>query len=93
MVGGDRTGLYIANGRLAHLKEMSIMKNNKSSPYVPQSPKLRELLKILDEQSSKENHPLYKMGFEAGVKEAQEAHRKLTKAIARVYNIDSWGDE
>jgi hypothetical protein len=66
---------------------MSNMKNDKSSPYVPQSLKLRQLLETIDERPNKENHPLYKMGFEAGVKQAQENHRKLSLALARVYGI------
>ena len=64
------------------------MKNDKSSPYALHR-KTRELLRSLDmhERPIKENHPLYKMGFEAGVKQAQENHRKLSLALARVYGI------
>ena len=56
--------------------------------------RLRALLESLKEDQAKlDNHPIYKEGFDDGFRAAQEAHRKLTKAIARVYNIDSWGDE
>ena len=64
------------------------MKNDKSSPSALHR-KTREILRSLDmqERSTKENHPLYKMGFEAGFKEAQENHQKLSLALARVYGI------
>ena len=66
---------------------MSNMKNNNSSHPTPRSHKLRELLESIGEQPNKENHPLYKMGFEAGVKDAQENHRKLLEALVAVYNV------
>ena len=59
------------------------MKNTNHPLYIPQSPKLRELLTRIDESyPSKENHPLYKMGFEAGSRMARENHRKLLQVLA-----------
>jgi hypothetical protein len=56
--------------------------------------KLRALLESLKEDQAKlDNHPIYKEGFDDGFRAAQEAHRKLTRALAQVYKIDEWGDE
>ncbi len=56
--------------------------------------KLRALLGSLKEDQAKlDNHPIYKEGFDDGFRAAQEAHRKLTRALAQVYKIDEWGDE
>ena len=51
--------------------------------------KLRALLASLKEDQDKlDNHPIYKEGYDDGFQAAQEAHRKLTKALANVYCID-----
>ena len=56
--------------------------------------KLRALLESLKEDQTKlDNHPIYKEGYDDGFRAAQEAHRKLTRALAQVYKIDEWGDE
>jgi hypothetical protein len=56
--------------------------------------KLRALLESLKEDQDKlDNHPIYKEGYDDGYKAAQEAHRKLTKALANVYNIDKWEEQ
>ena len=56
--------------------------------------KLRALLASLKEDQAKlDNHPIYKEGYDDGFQAAQEAHRKLTKALAKVYNIDEWADQ
>jgi hypothetical protein len=62
--------------------------------YFPQMPeggkgRLRQLLESLQEGQEKLNsHPIYKEGWDDGFQAAQESHRKLTKALAKVYNID-----
>ena len=53
------------------------------------SGKLRALLESLREDQDKlDNHPIYLEGWYDGFQAAQEAHRKLAKALAKVYNID-----
>jgi hypothetical protein len=53
--------------------------------------KLRALLEGLKEDQDKlDNHPIYKEGWDDGYRAAQENHRKLAKALAKVYNIDEW---
>ena len=52
--------------------------------------KLRMLLTRLNEDQERLNsHPIYKEGWDDGFQAAQESHRKLTKALAKVYNIDN----
>jgi hypothetical protein len=56
--------------------------------------KLRALLASLKEDQDKlDNHPIYKEGYDDGFRDAQEAHRKLTKALSKVYNIDAWEEQ
>ena len=56
--------------------------------------KLRALLESLKEDQAKlDNHPIYKEGYDDGFQAAQEAHRTLTKALAKVYCIDLWSAE
>lgn len=56
--------------------------------------KLRALLASLKEDQDKlDNHPIYREGYDDGFRAAQEAHKKLSRALAKVYNIDEWGGE
>jgi hypothetical protein len=48
---------------------------------------------LKEDQEKLDNHPIYKEGWDDGFRAAQEAHKKLTKALARVYNINDWDDE
>ena len=69
--------------------------NYKMRDYNNQPPggrgKLRALLEGLKEDQDKlDNHPIYKEGWDDGYRAAQENHRKLAKALAKVYNIDEW---
>ena len=60
-------------------------------PQMPQGGqgRLRQLLDSIKEDQEKLNsHPIYKEGWDDGYQAAQENHRKLTKALAKVYNID-----
>lgn len=68
------------------------MNNDKNNfPQMPQGGRgrLRAMLDSLREDQSKLNdHPIYKEGWDDGFQAAQESHRQLTKALAKVYNID-----
>ena len=56
--------------------------------------KLRALLESLKEDQAKlDYHPIYREGFTDGFQAAQKAHRKLTRALAQVYKIDTWSDQ
>lgn len=60
-------------------------------PQMPQGGKgrLRQLLISLNEDQEKlDSNPVYKEGWDDGYQAAQENHRKLSRALAKVYNID-----
>ena len=46
------------------------------------------LLSIKEDENKLNNHPLYKEGWDDGFQAAQESHKKLASALAKVYNID-----
>ena len=53
------------------------------------SGRLRALLLSINEDENKlNNHPLYKEGWDDGFKAAQESHKQLASALAKVYNIN-----
>ena len=65
--------------------------NNDQFPQMPEGGKgrLRQLLESLNEDQEKLNsHPIYREGWDDGFRAAQESHRKLTQALAKVYNMD-----
>jgi hypothetical protein len=65
--------------------------NNDHFPKMPEGGqgRLRQLLDSLKEDQEKLNsHPIYKEGWDDGFQAAQESHRKLTKALSKIYNID-----
>jgi hypothetical protein len=50
---------------------------------------LRAMLDSLKEDQNKLNgHPIYKEGWDDGYFAAQENYRRLTNALAKVYNIE-----
>ena len=49
------------------------------------------LLANLEDEEELVKHPLYKAGFTAGVEHSEENYRKLTTALASVYNISEKG--
>ena len=52
--------------------------------------RLRAILAGLQENQDKlNNHPIYKEGYDDGYNAAKENYRKLTIAVAKVYNIDA----
>lgn len=64
---------------------------NNNFPKIPEGGqgRLRQLLDSLKEDQEKLNsHPIYKEGWDDGFQAAQESHRKLTKALSKIYNID-----
>lgn len=68
---------------------------NDNFPQIPESGKgrFRQLLNSLGEEQEKLNsHPIYKEGWDDGFQAAQEGHRKLSRALAKVYNIDCIDD-
>jgi hypothetical protein len=80
---------------LATADQQFLQGNYKMRDYNNQPPggrgKLRALLEGLKEDQDKlDNHPIYKEGWDDGYRAAQENHRKLAKALAKVYNIDEW---
>jgi hypothetical protein len=75
--------------------DQQFLQGNYKMNYNNQPPggrgKLRALLEGLKEDQDKlDNHPIYKEGWDDGYRAAQENHRKLAKALAKVYNIDEW---
>lgn len=65
---------------------------NDQFPQMPQGGRgrLRAMLASLREDQSKlDDHPIYKEGYDDGYNAAQENYRKLTSAVAKVYNIDT----
>ena len=66
------------------------MKDNNHLPLLPPGGggRLRALLASLDEDDKQlEQDPRYQEGFDDGYKAAQENHRVLASALAKVYNI------
>jgi hypothetical protein len=93
MVANGRIGLYMGNGRSAISTRKLQMRDYNNQPPGGRG-KLRALLEGLKEDQEKlDNHPIYKEGWDDGFQAAQAAHRKLTKSLARVYNINDWDDE
>jgi len=65
--------------------------NNDYFPQMPQggAGRLRALIEGLKEDQDRlNNHPIYKEGYDDGYRMAQENYRRLTTAVAKVYNID-----
>lgn len=65
---------------------------NDQFPQMPQggNGRLRAMLASLREDQSKlDDHPIYKEGYDDGYNAAKENYRKLTSAVAKVYNIDA----
>jgi hypothetical protein len=65
--------------------------NNDQFPKLPEGGKgrIRQLLESIKEDQQKLNsHPLYKEGWDDGYFAAQENYRRLTNALAKVYNIE-----
>jgi len=65
------------------------MKDNNNFPQLPSggSGRLRALLASLQEDDKLDQDPRYQEGFDDGYRAAQENHRALTSALAKVYNI------
>jgi hypothetical protein len=66
------------------------MKDNNN--FFPQLPpggggRLRALLASLEEDDKLDQDPRYQEGYDDGYRAAQENHRVLTTALAKVYNI------
>ncbi len=90
MVANGRIGLYMGDGRSAISTRKLQMRDYNNQPPGGRG-KLRALLEGLKEDQDKlDNHPIYKEGWDDGYRAAQENHRKLAKALAKVYNIDEW---
>jgi len=45
------------------------------------------LTSIKEEHTQLINHPIYKEGWDEGYKAAQQNHKKLANALAKLYNI------
>ena len=65
------------------------MKDNNHLPLLPPGGggRLRALLASLDQDIDLQEDPRWQEGFDDGYKAAQENHRVLASALAKVYNI------
>lgn len=64
---------------------------NNHLPQMPEggSRRIRAmLLQMKEDETRLDNNPLYKEGWDDGYQAAQENHRKLASALAKVYNIN-----
>jgi len=66
------------------------MNNSNHFPQMPEggNGRIRALLDSIKENENRlNNHPLYKEGYDDGIRDADTKYRQLTTALSSFYNI------